>query len=79
MTRRVFLAVPVIGAAAVPDTPRNRLVGAANQFNSQYAAWAAKMNAKVGTLDVGAVEAFQPLPGLWRKVEQAFTGWVRGL
>ncbi len=75
MTRRLLLMVPL---AAVVDSPRNRLCIAGNVFDGQYAKWATAMNAKRDTLDVNAVEAFEPLPGLWRKVEDLWRAWLKG-
>lgn len=79
MTRRSFFMLPVVTAvAAVPDTPRNRLVIGANEFNGQFAAWATAMNDRPETLNVHAIEAWEHLPALWRKVESLWSAWLKG-
>lgn len=75
MTRRLLLMLPL---AAVIDSPRNRLCAAGNDFNAGFAKWATAMNVKRDTVDMGAVEAFEPLPNLWRKVEGLWRAWLKG-
>lgn len=84
--RRLFLLsvlsglVVTAGVTPPPASRRNELAEAANAFHRPYATWAERMNAphSPGVLQADAVEAFQSLPGLWRKVEDKFRGWVRG-
>ena len=78
MTRRRLLALLATPLLAQPDTPRNRLGNAANEFNVGFAAWATAMNAHRDTLDVGAIEAWEPLPAAWRKVERQWQAWLLG-
>jgi len=82
MTRRIFLAAitaaPLLEAEA---SPRNQLCESANEFHQPYSLWADKMNAAQSnpyTVPADAIEAFQPLPQLWRKVERKFRTWVTG-
>lgn len=80
MTRRAFLltaaALPLI--AAEPSS-RDQLCTTANEFHAPYANWARRMNSgRPGTIPADAVEAFGPLPNLWRRVERKFRTWVRG-
>lgn len=76
LTRRIIFAMPLI-AFAQPDTPRNRLAAAGNEFQAGFDRWATAMNAKPGTVNMAAVEAFEPLGGLWRKVEHLWREWLR--
>jgi hypothetical protein len=74
VTRRLFLFMPAIATAAPdPDTPRNRLAGAANAHREQYALWAEAVNAAPpGGFHAPAAAAWEPLPQLWRKLEKAW-------
>ena len=83
MTRRTLLALfPGIAAAGgVPVSPRNSLCTAANEFHAPYATWAETMNVASKSphvIPADAIEAFEPLPNLWRRVEHAYRAWVRG-
>jgi len=43
--------------------------------------WAQRMNAskdKPETIPADALQAFDPLPKLWRDVEHKFRTWIRG-
>lgn len=80
--RRFLLAIVApLAAAAAPNVARNGFCEAANTFHNGYLAWAGRMNTsqdRPQIVDAGAVNAFEPLPGLWRKVEGKFRTWVRG-
>lgn len=80
MNRRAFLAaIAAAQLARAEESPRNQLCAAANDFHAPYAAWAGRMNSgHPGTIPADAVEAFQPLPALWRQVERKFRTWIRG-
>lgn len=81
MCRRSFLLAVLASPlfAAAEESPRNQLCTSANEFHQPYATWAARMNAgRPGTIPADAIEAFQPLPALWRRVEHNFRTWLRG-
>ncbi len=78
MTRRNWLAFIATPLLAQPDTPRNRLCNAANEFNLAFSAWAKAMNEHRDTVDMGAIEAWIPLPDAWRKVERQWKEWLVG-
>jgi hypothetical protein len=78
MTRRYLLAALVVPLIAQPDTPRNRLCMAANEFQGVYVQWAAEMNRDVNTVNAAAIRQWEPLPEMWRKVERLWRAWLRG-
>jgi hypothetical protein len=78
MTRRALFLLPLSALAEVRDTPYNRMALAANKFDEQHRIWAERLNVTHGqTLDARAVEAWEPLPKLWRDVEHLWAEWVR--
>lgn len=83
MTRRGFLLLPWAAVAQddeqkPPDTPYNRVANAANPFHRQYIKWANTWNSSSpGLLNAREIQEFEPLHGLWRKVEQAHREWVK--
>jgi hypothetical protein len=80
MTRRALFSLPATMLAQVRDTPYNRMALAANDFDRQYRAWAERVNIKHGqTLDAQAVDAWEPLPALFRRLEHLWMEWVRRL
>jgi hypothetical protein len=80
VTRRSLIAVfPLLGLAAAPDTPRNRLCAAANEFHEPYREWAERMNETKGsgTIDACAARIMSYLPKRWRKVERLWKEWLK--
>lgn len=84
MRRRTFLlsllGAPLIAASddrtAIREV-KDAAVAVGEQFNVWVAAWN-KGPSRTGTLDVAEVEAFEPLPKLFRKWESARRDWVKG-
>lgn len=70
-----MLALP-LALLAQPNAEYMRLKLASDEFFAQSDEWVKQMNAKPGTVNVGAVKAWKPLPGLWRKVEGAWREWI---
>jgi hypothetical protein len=84
MPRRAFIlggtvAAVVATAASIPNTPRNRLCIAANEFHDGYQQWAERMNATQapGVIDSHAVQLWQSLPKQWRRVERMWHEWLK--
>lgn len=81
MTRRLFLLSAPAAIAGTPRSLRNALCDAGNAFHEPYVEWAQRMNAskdKPETIPADALQAFDPLPKLWRDVEHKFRTWIRG-
>ena len=65
MTRRALILGSAVGATG------GGFVAAANAFHALWRAWADLWNArKPGTVDLGEVRAWEPLPEAWRRVER---------
>jgi hypothetical protein len=78
MTRRALFSLPATMLAQVHDTPYNRMALAANDFDRQYRAWAEQVNVNRGqALNAKSVDAWEPLPALFRRLEHLWMEWVR--
>ena len=65
MTRRALILGSAAGATG------GGFVAAANGFLALVQTWVARWNAqKPGTVDLGEVRAWEPLPEAWRRVER---------
>jgi hypothetical protein len=80
VTRRAwFLVLAGVPLAARPSL-RDEVAIAGNAHSVQYAEWTKAMNAHraPGTVDARVVEAWGPLPELWRRLEKAWRHWMLG-
>jgi hypothetical protein len=59
---------------------RDEVAIAANAHSARYASWLNAMSAHwaPGTVDARVVEAWDPLPELWRRLEKAWRNWMLG-
>ena len=82
MTRREVFQIAATSVVAPPDTPKNRVALAANEFHEYYVKWAKAMNTmEPATQDTtpyyAEALAFETLPELWRKVEKLRRAWLK--
>jgi len=82
MTRRLFLLSPAAAIAAERVSTsklRNDFCTSANEFHGPYAHWADVMNEskEADVISAKAIEAWDPLPQAWRRVEHACKNWLQ--
>jgi hypothetical protein len=73
MTRRL-LVLAFVPFVQIGNYARLKL--ASDEFFTQSDLWVKRMNERPGTLNAGAVSAWKPLPGMWRKFEEAWRAWI---
>lgn len=76
--RRAFFLLFLGARSGVASAPP-KLADPANRFATQLKVWADQINrTPPGGVNYKAVEAWEPLPKMWRELEKAWRVWLMG-